>query len=92
MELYDGETLRGTRGGGAVAALLADGDAEEPETVQARAGWSTASGDKMFQRYTAAACIATAAGAPLATVTSADYERLNAGPLRVGEARAALRL
>ena len=91
-ELYDGETLRGTRGGGAVAALLADGEADEPAAVQERAGWSAASGDKMFQRYTAAACIATAAGAPLSAVTSAEYERLNAGPLRVGAARAALRL
>ena len=89
--LFAGETMAGTRGGGAVEALTAGG-VSEPE-VQVRAGWSVKAGRKQLQRYTAADLIALAAGGvAIGTLSAEEYARVNAGPLRTGTDRALVSL
>ena len=90
--LYEGETLRGTRGGGAVIALTTEGLA--PAAVKARAGWSLKGKGRsnMLELYAAPSLVAAVAGVPVNTLTPEEYKAIDEGPLRGAAVRAALSL
>ena len=85
---YDGETLRGTRGGGAVVALTTDGLSSA--AVKARAGWSRQS--KMLELYAAPSLVQAVAGVPVHMLSEDEYKTIDEGPLRGADVRAALSL
>ena len=90
--LYEGETLKATRAGGAVEALTTEG--LSPYDVKARGGWSQRGRgpSNMLHRYTALPAVQLVAGAPAHALSAAAYKVIDEGPLRGSEVRAALAL